>query len=84
MYTNIILKKELKGGTDKMNAEYFTEAAGSFIACVTVFTIFLNFLLLAAEELKKCSIIKRKKKNYAVVRPSGRMVLQGPDRVMGA
>ena len=49
-----------------------------------VFTIFLNFLLLAAEELKKCSIIKRKKKNYAVVRPSGRMVLQGPDRVMGA
>ena len=64
-----------------MSAEYFTEAAVSFIACVTVFTIFLNFLLLAAEELKKCSIIKRKKKNYAVVRPSGRMVLQGPDRV---
>ena len=47
-----------------MSAEYFTEAAVSFIACVTVFTIFLNFLLLAAEELKKCSIIKRKKKNY--------------------
>ena len=38
-----------------MSAEYFTEAAVSFIACVTVFTIFLNFLLLAAEELKKCT-----------------------------
>ena len=67
-----------------MSAEYFADAAVSFIACVTAFTIFLNFLLLAAEELKKCSIIKRKKKNYAVVRPSGRMILQGADKAMGA
>ena len=39
-----------------MSAEYFTEVAVAFLASVAAFSIFLNFLLLVREELKKCSI----------------------------
>ena len=68
-----------------MSAEYFTEVAVAFLASVAAFSIFLNFLLLVREELKKCSIIKKKKKkNYAVLRPSDRMELQSPGTVLGA
>lgn len=67
-----------------MNAEYFTEVVSVFIAVAAAFAIFLNFLLLVREELKKCSIINRKKKNYAVLRPTDRGMLHNPDGVIGA
>lgn len=67
-----------------MNAQYFTEAVLSFLAGAAAFNIFLNFLLLVAEELKKCSIINRKKKNYAVLRPADRLVMHKTRNIMGA
>lgn len=76
-------KKKTERGADNMSAEYFTEVAVAFLASVAAFSIFLNFLLLVREELKKCSIIK-KKKNYAVLRPSDRMELQSPGTILGA
>lgn len=67
-----------------MNVQYFTEAALSFFAGITAFNIFLNFLLLAAEELKKCSIINKKKKRYAVLHPAGKPVRPGAEQALRA
>lgn len=67
-----------------MSAEYFTEIVISFIAGAAAIAIFLNFLLLAGEELKKCSIINRKKKNYAVLRPAEKGLYRSPDGMMRA
>ena len=75
--------KKNERGADNMSAEYFTEAAVAFLAGAAAFSIFLNFLLLVREELKKCSIMK-KKKNYAVLRPSDRIEIQSPGTVLGA
>lgn len=55
-----------------MDAQEFAQAAIVFIASAAVCGVFINFLSLLSEELKKCSIMDRKKKQYAVLVPSKR------------
>ena len=55
-----------------MDAQDFTQAVMVFIASAAVCGVFINFISLLIEELGKCSIINRKKKNYAVLIPSER------------
>ena len=55
-----------------MDSQDFAKIMIVFVTSAAVCSVFLNFLLLVKEELKKCSIIN-KKKNYAVLIPSERV-----------
>lgn len=69
-----------------MDTQVFTQMAVAFFGGMTAMNIFINFIQLCIEEMKKCSIMDRsrreqkktfwfgkKEKKYAVLRNVGRV-----------